>query len=1129
MNKSKLSKRAVSFLLALAMLASLAACGGDGGADTDGTGSGTVSDTDTEGSTDTETDTETDAETGSGDAGEVIEEEFTLVELPDIDEWDGVSVLSTGTSQGKATLYNSGASLVYDEELGKNVLSIEKGDGYLKLPGDIWEKAVEGFTVRFWVNPDKSSEKTANMFHTNLCGYHMGDTAWYDAPEISLTVGGSLRVFVGGRTINGVYNAIATYNNGGAGDDKAYAEPKGHKTRYAAKTKGVTAGEWSEVIISVSKDELHIYVNGEEQSLKMDSTIGGKLDSSLEYLFGDYTGGEHILSKYVNTSIGNSVYADTPNFVGKVGDVRVYMKALDPDTVLRNYAEYRWDFNGDNIDASGEEEDTLADLESYLGKTPLEAVDGLTVSSPDGKLTVAVRQDDAKRFYYSVSAGEKVIVNSSRIGFETKEGNLAELLRLAEGSVETAYFKETYDLITGMNATAENEYNELRFTLEGEAGSFDFVIRVFDDGVAYKYENVKVGDGDTVTVTKELTEIVPAAASRSWSHVINGTYEAEFVKRNYSQLESVTAKLSTPMLFGTGEYWMLVTESGIFNNNGDYVSSALKTESGAATLRFEFGLARDPAKEATGELDRPGHIDITKVKTRNGFATPWRTLIIADDLETFTESTIVMDLNPEADPELFADTDYIKPGRVAWSWWAEEGEQSNYNKHVEYIDFAAENGWEYVCLDAYWRAFESRLPQLCEYAENKGVGIFVWVNYRDLKNQSNMEKLFKSWAEAGVVGIKTDYFESDDIPVLNVMENTAICAAENRLMVLYHGCVHPAGESRTYPNILTTEAVLGEENHKWSALPTVESCLIFPFTRNILGSMDYTPVATKVGSNESTHGFGLAMTVVYESGLQHLAYAASSYKLYNGLSFLNNLSVQWDETDLLEAEPGEYITVARRSGARWYLGAMTVETRAATASLAFLGEGEYNAYIYRDAEDGSGLVIEERTVTAADTLEFSLLDAGGVAVLITKEEIDTAVSGAIDRDAYTYYEAESSKNTLKGAAVIASSAFCSGSAKVGYIGNGAGNTLTFNGVTVEEAGTYTLVLYYCSGENRVVRLSVNGGEPITMTKLNSGDYARPAAAEIEIELAAGENTITFSNPTYYAPDIDMIAISKAAK
>lgn len=1115
-------KRIVAALLAASFAFSLAACGGDPVDTDDSTGTGTDTDAESESATDT-------TGTDIPDIGDIIEEDFTLVELPEVESWDGVKVAGVGTVAGDAVLYDEGISLVYDEELGKNVVKLDGGNGYLKLPNDIWDKATEGFTVKFYVKPDKGAESLSNIFQTNLCGYSVGDTTWRDAPEISLTVGGDVRVFVGGRTINGVYNAAATYNNGIAGDDKAYSEPRGHKPRFTGTTTAIAKGEWSEVIISVSKDELNIYVNGEETKVTKNASDGSNISSALNYLFGDYSNGENLLPQYVNTSIGNSVYGDVPNFVGCVGDIRVYSQALDPDTVIRTHADYIWNFNGDNIDTSGEAETTIEDLDSYLGNTPLEVVDGLTVTSPDGQTVVTIRRDDAQRYYYSVAEGNSVIVRNSLIGFEAKEGVLKETLKVREGSVATDYVKETYDIITGMNATATDEHNELRFTLEGEDGSFDFVIRVFDDGVAYKYENVTFGDSEKITVTREHSEVVLTSTSRTWSHAINATYEAEFVKRNKSQLESLTSKLSTPMLVNTGEYWMLIAQAGIINNGGEYCACGLQTESGSLSLRWEFGLDRDPNREATGELDRPGHLDITQVKTKNGFSTPWRVLVISDDLEEFTESTIIMDLNPEADEELFADTSYIEPGRVAWSWWAEEGEQNNYNKHIEYIDFAAANGWEYVCLDAYWRAFENRIGEMCEYAEEKGVGLFVWVNYRDIKDQANLEKLFKSWADAGVRGIKTDYFESDAPNVLQVMENTAICAAENRLMLLYHGCVHPGGESRTYPNILTVEAVLGEENHKWSALPTIESCLTFPFTRNICGPMDYTPVATKVGSNESTHGFGLAMTVVYESGLQHLASSAASYKLYNGLSFLNNLSVQWDESTLIEGYPGEYITVARRSSEDWYIGAMTLEAKTASVPLSFLGDGEYNAYIYRDKEDGSRLMIEERTVTASDTLELSLLDAGGAAVIITKRDIDTHVEGTIDYDNYTYYEAEASTNTKRGAAVNQSSSTCSGGAKVGYVGLGAGNTLTINKVTVEEAGTYTLVLYYCTGENRKVTLTVNGEDVYELTNLNSGSFANPASVSIEVELLAGENTVTFSNNSAYAPDIDMIGISNEMK
>ncbi|MCD7776087.1 MAG: glycoside hydrolase family 97 C-terminal domain-containing protein, partial [Firmicutes bacterium] len=303
-------------------------------------------------------------------------------------------------------------------------------------------------------------------------------------------------------------------------------------------------------------------------------------------------------------------------------------------------------------------------------------------------------------------------------------------------------------------------------------------------------------------------------------------------------------------------------------------------------------------------------------------------------------------------------------------------------------------------------------------------------------------------------------------------------------------------------------------------------CLTFPFARNILGSMDYTPIATKIVAGDMTNGFGLAMTVVYESSLQHLAYSAYGYKSYVGLSFLNNLSTTWDESHLYDGSVGEYVTYIRRSDETWYIGSMTAEAREVEISLDFLDDGvTYYAYVYRDSEDGETLEIDSLTVTSSDSLTLSLLDSGGAAVIISKSEIDTGtVYGDMNDPDYTYYEAESASNKLSGAAVTQSSAFCSGGEKVGYIGY-SGNNLTFNGVTVDESGTYTLVVYYCCGENRSVTITVNGNDTYTLTRLNSGDYSRPASASVEIELSEGENTIMFSCSSYYAPDIDRIAVS----
>ncbi len=1052
------------------------------------------------------------------------------VELPELQSWNNVTVKNSKGADGDAVLIDEGISIVYDKTLGKNVLKLDKGTGYLKLPQDIWKDAEGGFTVSFKVKPDSDTDSDSRIFQTNLCGYGVGDTVWHDAPEISITPGGSIRVYVGGRTINGTYSPNATYNNGGSGDNKSYAEPGGHKTRYNGAVNALSSEKWTEITISVSSSEFNVYIDGKKADIKVNEADEGDIASTLEYLFGAYEGGERILKQYVNSSIGNSVYSDTKNYKGLVGDITIYKEALSEKEAasLPDNAEYSWDFDTKDLVYEETGKEQASDLTKYMGEVSLEEVSVLKTQSPDGKNVVRIWKDEKGAFYYSITAGDTVISESAAIGMELENGKLREGLRLDENNVSVKAVNETYDIITGANAKADNNCNETRFTLKNDSGSFDFVVRAFDDGVSYKYENVSVGTGEKVTVLNELSEIIMPVSTAVWSFNLNATYEGEYVKRTGNQMEALNALLSTPMLANQGNYWMLITEANVFNNNGDFCSSALKTESGKRNLNWSFGLDRDPNKEAAGELDSPGHINITKVETRNGFATPWRVVVISDNLEKFCESAIIANLNPEADKELFGDTSWIKPGKVAWSWWSEDAEQGNYDKHVEYIDFAAENGWEYVCMDAYWRKFEDRLPEICAYAKEKGVGVFVWVNYRDIKNYDDMDALFSKWKEAGVAGLKTDYFESDSQDVLNVMEQAAICSAKHQLMILYHGCVRPGGEYRTYPNILSTEAVQGEEWHKWNAYPTVENCLLYPFSRNICGSMDYTPVATKVGSNESTYGFGIAMPVVYESGLQHLAYAASSYKSYNGLSFLNNLAVTWDESKLIEGYPGEYVTYARRNKDNWYIGAMTKEKRTAEIKLDFLGDGEYNAYIYKDNEDGTQLVIEKKKVTGNDTLSFDLLDAGGVAAIITRNEIDTDVAESenMNNPNYTYYEAEGRDNTLSGAAVLQSSAFCSGSQKVGYVGNGTNNTLTFNKIRADKDGVYKLLLYYCCGEDRKVVLTVNGDKSYEMTGLNSGDYVHTSVKEIEIELKAGENTIKLSNDTYFAPDIDRIAISK---
>ena len=308
--------------------------------------------------------------------------------LPELDDWQGVGIKSSGSKTDAAVITNRGASVVYDDSEGKNVLLLERGDGYLELPVSVFDGVTNGYTVALRVRPGEGAQAGSKLFQANISGYGTGDVQWHDAPEMSLSLGGEMRMYVGGRTINGVYSDSATYNNGGAGDDKAYAEPGGHKTRYSAKGTVVgqqtlcDEGKWADIVLVVSSESVSLYVNGEELTLS-ETTEGGSGDisSTLEYLFGAYDGGENLIGKYAYTSVGNGVYSDIPNFVGAVSEMRVYHRALTADEAdkLPDGAEFVWDFDSaDIVTEQGDGESS--DLTKYNGDVDVKENTALALS-----------------------------------------------------------------------------------------------------------------------------------------------------------------------------------------------------------------------------------------------------------------------------------------------------------------------------------------------------------------------------------------------------------------------------------------------------------------------------------------------------------------------------------------------------------------------------------------------------------------------------------------------------------------------------------------------------------------------------------------------------------------------------
>ena len=765
--------------------------------------------------------------------------------------------------------------------------------------------------------------------------------------------------------------------------------------------------------------------------------------------------------------------------------------------------------------------------------TYVSTVDELTETSPDGTLEARIMTDSAGRCFYTVAKNGKTVLQASQMGLSADE-DYTRGLAYVEGSRRSDSGTEAYTLTSGACAEVIDPYREMSFELGKDGGASKRIrvtLRLFNGGVAYRY-TLYGQAGEKVGISGEASEYVLPAGATVWAGDTDINYEFDFSKRPMSAVTSMSGNLSVPLLANDGDMWVLISEGAVYNDPDPYCASFLSTESGSRNLRVQFGNGQTCAVEKTFKED-------------GTVSTPWRVAAIADNLNDIVNATVFTSVNPDPDPELYGDLSYIRPGKAAWSWWSESGDDPvEYAQQKDYIDFAAENGWEYVCVDfgwCLWEDYRAKVKELVEYAGARGVGIMLWygvnnknhAGFRDasgnpaypnysLKTTQQLEEQFAWCREAGVRAVKVDYYENDNQLTMRQMHECAAIAARNRINVLFHGCTVPRGEQRTFPNVLGYEAVRGAEWYKWNVGPTVASCLTYSFTRNALGGMDYTPPAMKIGQFDTTAGFQLAQAAAYESGLPSIASSVFKLEGFKGLAFLNDLPVTWDETVLVDGYPGERLAVARRRGEDWYLAVMTAAARELELDLSFLGGGEYRAYLFRDNAGGSDIVTEEISVTREDSLPVRLLTNGGMAVKFTKHEMSLATA----YDAYDYYEAEDEANELTGSAAVVTNQFVSGMKRVGGIGMGRGNALTFTGVTAPEDGVYELRLYYSTGVPRRICISVNGGEAVRTGELNCGVNAL-SAASFYVELKAGANTVTFFNPEAEAPDVDRIAISKA--
>jgi len=621
--------------------------------------------------------------------------------------------------------------------------------------------------------------------------------------------------------------------------------------------------------------------------------------------------------------------------------------------------------------------------------------------SPDKKLKITVAVKD--KIDYSVSFDGKVILTPSALSMTVNKN-------VTIGSKPKVQKKETKTVDEILKPVVQtkckeirNNYNELTIYFNG---NYAVIFRAFNDGAAYRFATTFK---DSIKVNSEEVNF-----NFGGDYAVFFPEEEGFQSHNervykYLNLKEISNNglCSTPALVDTKTgVKIAISESDL----EDYAGLWLK---GTANNSLVGTFAGYPL-----EVEQPNDRDVVVKKYADyiGFTTgkrsfPWRLMAITrDDKELITNQLVYL----LSKPSQFQDVSWIKPGKVAWDWWNFNNIYNvdfragvNTETYKYFIDFASKNGLEYIILDEGWYKLgnlleivpEINMEEIVAYAKQKNVGVILWVVWKTLDDQ--LQQAMDQFQKWGVKGIKVDFMARDDQWMVNYYYRIAREGAKRKMLVDFHGAYKPSGLNREYPNVITSEGVKGMENNKWSMDITPEHDVTLPFIRMWAGPMDFTPGAMinatqsdfrtifNTPMSQGTRCHQLAMYTVFESPIQMLSDNPTHYyREPECLQFLSKVPSVWDITVPLTAKVGDYIAVARKKGADWYVGAMTDwDARELTLDFSFLDENKtYTAEIFQDGINADRNANDykkiTRQITKNDKITIKLASGGGWAARI---------------------------------------------------------------------------------------------------------------------------------------------------
>jgi len=575
----------------------------------------------------------------------------------------------------------------------------------------------------------------------------------------------------------------------------------------------------------------------------------------------------------------------------------------------------------------------------------------ITIKSPDGKIKAELSSTDGELRYRILVDGTQVLA-PSRIAILTDGVELGTNAKLGKPRIRNV--NETYKFF-GAHSMAVNKAIEATVPVASHDESCLVDVHVANDGVGIRLRlPAKPGRKIQADHSSWALDGDPVV----WADKLDASYESPYRTTSLQKLGNEAYGL--PITAHVGDVYVTLTEAAL----KDYGDLAVKSD-------------------GHGSLQGQLYADPDGWTTDDAVIQPWRVTIIARDLTSLVNTTLVQNLNPPADTKLL-NADWIKPGRSGWQWMAVGDPQ--FDDQKQWVDWTQQLGFEYYLVDEGWKHWKDpweSLATVVSYAKTRNVKVWLWVHSNEVKTPEQRDAYFRKAVEAGVSGVKIDFPPPCNRWWSTWYHDTARDAAAFKLLVDFHGANKPTGMERTWPNALTREGVRGHEWHmtRYKRVLEAEHDTVLPFTRYIAGAGDYTPtVFDPVELQGNTWGHELAQMVIFTSPFLCTGGHPRDYLANASHDVMSAIPAVWDETRVLKgSEPGKVVAVARRSGNEWFVAVINgSEQTVMDIPLEFLDRGDWQASELYDSKDKpDAWDRHDGSVSSHDHIQLNLAPRGG--------------------------------------------------------------------------------------------------------------------------------------------------------